>query len=60
MKLKLMKNEKYLQQKFSRKVLVSQTKADFTSMVSKSYVPLSSDHVNAFCADSSQALRVTN
>ena len=34
-----MKNEKYLQQKFSRKVLVPQTTADFTSRVSKSYVP---------------------
>ena len=39
MKMKLMKNKKYLQQKFSRKVLVPQTTADFTSRVSKSYVP---------------------
>ena len=39
MKMKLMKNEKYLLQKFSRKVLVPQTTADFTSRVSKSYVP---------------------
>ena len=39
MKMKLMKNKKYLQQKFSQKVLVSQTTADFTSRVSKSYVP---------------------
>ena len=39
MKMKLMKNNKYLQQKFSRKVLVPQTTADFTSRVSKSYVP---------------------
>ena len=39
MKMKLMKNKKYLQQKFSRKVLVSQTTADFTSRDSKSYVP---------------------
>ena len=39
MKMKLMKNRKYLQQKFSRKVLVPQTTADFTSRVSKSYVP---------------------
>ena len=39
MKMKLMKNKKYLQQKFSRKVLLPQTTADFTSKVSKSYVP---------------------
>ena len=40
MKMKLMKNKKYLEQKkFSRKVLVPQTTADFTSRVSKSYVP---------------------
>ena len=41
MKMKLMKNEKYLQQKFSRKVdlLVPQTTDYFTSRVSKSYVP---------------------
>ena len=39
MKIKLMKNKKYLQQKFLRKVLVPQTTADFTSRVSKSYVP---------------------
>ena len=39
MKMKLMKNKKYLQQTFSRKVLVPQTTADFTSRVSKSYVP---------------------
>ena len=39
MKMKLMKNKKYLPQKFSRKVLVPQTTADFTSRVSKSYVP---------------------
>ena len=31
--------KKYLQQKISRKVLVPQTTADFTSRVSKSYVP---------------------
>ena len=37
--MKLMKNKKYLQQKFSRKVLLPQTTADFTSRVSKSYVP---------------------
>ena len=37
--MKLMKNKKYLQQKFSRKVLVSQTTANFTSRVSKSYIP---------------------
>ena len=37
--MKLIKNKKYLQQKFSRKVLVSQTTADFTSRDSKSYVP---------------------
>ena len=37
--MKLTKNEKYLQQKFSQKVLVPQTAADFTSRVSKSYVP---------------------
>ena len=39
MKMKLIKNKKYLQQKFSRKVFVPQTTADFTSRVSKSYVP---------------------
>ena len=37
--MKLMKNEKYLQQKFSRKILVPETTADFTLRVSKSYVP---------------------
>ena len=37
--MKLMKNKKYLQGKFSQKVLVTQTTADFTSRVSKSYVP---------------------
>ena len=39
MKMKLMKNKKYLQQTFSQKVLVSQTTANFTSRDSKSYVP---------------------
>ena len=39
MKMKLMKNKKYLQQKFSRQVLEPQTTAAFTSRVSKSYVP---------------------
>ena len=39
MKMKLMKNKKYLQQKFSRKVPVPQTTVDFTSRVIKSYVP---------------------
>ena len=39
MKTKLIKNKKKLQQKFSRKVLVPQTTADFTSRVNKSYVP---------------------
>ena len=39
MKMKLTKNKKYLQQKFSQKLLVPQTTADFTSRVSKSYVP---------------------
>ena len=33
MKMKLMKNKKYLQQKFSRKLLVPVTTADFTSRV---------------------------
>ena len=38
--MKLINNKKkYLQQKFSRKVLVSQTTAYFTSRDSKSYVP---------------------
>ena len=37
--MKLIKNKKYLQQKFLRKVLVSQTTANFTSRDSKSYVP---------------------
>ena len=39
MKMKLTKNKKYLQQKFSRKVLVPHTTADFTSRVIKCYVP---------------------
>ena len=39
MKMKLMKNKKCLQHKFSRMVLVLQTTADFTLRVSKSYVP---------------------
>ena len=39
MKMKMMKNKKYLQQNVSRKVLVLQTTTDFTSRVSKSYVP---------------------
>ena len=39
MKMKLMKNKKYLQQENSRKVLVPKTTADFTSRASKSYVP---------------------
>ena len=37
--MKQIKNKKYLQQKFSRKVLVLPTTADFTSRVGKSYVP---------------------
>ena len=37
--MKLMKNKKYLQQKFSRKVVVPKTPADFTLRISKSYVP---------------------
>ena len=39
MKMKLMKNKKFLQQKNSRKILVPQITADFTLRVSKSYVP---------------------
>ena len=39
MKMKLMKNKKYLKKKFSRKVLVPETTDDFTSRDSKSYVP---------------------
>ena len=39
MKMKLIKNKKFLKQKFSIKVLITQTTADFTSRVSKSYVP---------------------
>ena len=40
MKVMLIKNKKkYLQQKFSRKVLVPQITAHFTSRVRKSYVP---------------------
>ena len=39
MKMKLMKNKKYLQQKFSRSVLVPVTTAEFTLRVSKSDVP---------------------
>ena len=37
--MKLTKNKKYLQQKFSRNVLVPETAADFTPRVSKSNVP---------------------
>ena len=37
--MKLIKNKKYLRQTFSWKVLVPQSTADFTSRVSKSYVP---------------------
>ena len=39
MKMKLMKNKKYLQHKNSQKVLVPQTTVDFTLRVSESYVP---------------------
>ena len=39
MKMKLMKNKKYLQQKFSQNIHVPQTTTDFTLRVSKSYVP---------------------
>ena len=39
MKMKLVKNKRYMQQIFSRKVLVLQTTADFMLKVSKSYVP---------------------
>ena len=39
MKIKLMKNNKYLQQKCSCKVLVQKPTTDFTSRVGKSYVP---------------------
>ena len=39
MKMKLMKNKKYLQQKFSWKVPVWETTTDFMFRVSKSYVP---------------------
>ena len=39
MKMKLMRNKKYLQQNFSRNVLVPETTADLTLRVSKSYVP---------------------
>ena len=40
MKMKLMKNKKYLQQNFSRGVLVPKTTVDYTSTASKSYVHL--------------------
>ena len=39
MKMKLMENKKYLQQKFSGKILVPQITAEFMSKVRKSYVP---------------------
>ena len=39
MKMKLMKNKKYLQQRFSQRAHVPQTTADFTWRISKSYVP---------------------
>ena len=62
MKKKLIKNKKYLQQKFSRKVLVPQTTADSMLSVGKSYVPFTClfPYGNAFCADSSKALQVKN
>ena len=60
MKMKLMKNKKYLQQKISRKVLVLQTTANFTLKVSKSYVLFTCKipYGNAFCAASFQALQI--
>ena len=62
MKMKLLKNKKYLQQKFSQKVLVPQTTADSTSRVNKSYTHFTCKFsmVMYFCADSSQALQVKN
>ena len=45
---KLIKNEKYLQEKFSLKVLVPETTADFTLRVDKSYVPSTCKSSNMF------------
>ena len=39
MKMKLMKNKKYLQQKFPPNALVTEATTDCTSRVTKSYVP---------------------
>ena len=58
MKMKLM-NKKYLQQKFSWKVLVPQTTADFMSMGQQELCPLI-PYGNAFSADSSKALQAKN
>ena len=50
MKIKLMKNKKDLQQKFSRKVLVPLTTADFTSKVSTSHGPFTCKfHMEMLC-----------
>ena len=62
--MKLTKNKKYLQQKFSRNVLVPETAADFTPRVSKSYVPFICKFPMVmhliFGADSSQVMQVKN
>ena len=62
MKMKLMKNKKYLQQKNSWKVLVPQTTANFTFGAGKELCPfyMLIPYGNAFCADCSQALQVKN
>ena len=60
MKIKLMKNKKYFQQKNSLKVFVPETATDFAFRISKSYAPCTCKFGNAFCADSPQALQVKN
>ena len=62
MKIKLMKNKKTFAAKiFHERYLYPKTTADFTSRVSKSYVPFTCKCIPygyAFCANFSQALQV--
>ena len=60
MKLIVIKNKKYLQQKFSQKVLVPRTTAGFYVEGQQELRPfyMLILYGNAFCADSSQALQV--
>ena len=62
MKMKLMKNKKYLHQKFSRKVLVPQNYSRFYVEGQQELCPfyMLIPYGNEFCAASSQALQVKN